>query len=51
MVRIGFANFDMSTRGGAQQVLCNIANALCIEGKGEYEIHIISFSHEKESCA
>ena len=51
MVRIGFANFDMSTRGGAQQVLCNIANALCIEGKGEYEIHIISFIHEKESCA
>ena len=51
MVRIGFANFDMSTRGGAQQVLCNIANALRMEGKGEYEVHIISFIHEKESCA
>ncbi len=47
MKKIGFVNFDMSTRGGAQQVLHNIANALC----GEYEIHIISLIHEKGTCA
>ena len=29
--KIGFVNFDMSIRGGGQQVLCNIANALAAE--------------------
>nr|MBP3599205.1 glycosyltransferase [Eubacterium sp.] len=47
MKKIGFVNFDMSTRGGAQQVLHNIANALC----EEYEIHVISMIHEKGECA
>lgn len=47
MKKIGFVNFDMSTRGGAQQVLHNIANVLC----REYEVHIISMIHEKNECA
>lgn len=47
MKKIGFVNFDMSTRGGAQQVLQNIANALC----DKYEITVISFIHEKSECA
>lgn len=50
MKRIGFVNFDMSTRGGAQQVLHNIANALINEGE-EYEIFIISLIHENSECA
>ncbi len=47
MKKIGFVNFDMSTRGGAQQVLHNIANVLC----EEYEIYVISLIHEKGECA
>ncbi len=47
MKKIGFVNFDMSTRGGAQQVLHNIVNALC----DEYEIHVISLIHEKGQSA
>ncbi len=49
MVKIGFVNFDMSTRGGAQQVLHNIVNALCADGG--YELYVISLIHEKERCA
>lgn len=51
MVRIGFVNFDMSTRGGAQQVLHNIVNTLCEREGKEMEIHVISLIHEKECCA
>lgn len=68
MKKIGFVNFDMSIRGGGQQVLCNIANALAAEEAGEsfaegaggnfaeeasgsYEIHVISLTHEKGTCA
>lgn len=51
MKKIGFVNFDMSTRGGAQQVLHNIVNALCAEEDNQYEIHVISLIHEKETCA
>ncbi len=47
MKKIGFVNFDMSTRGGAQQVLHNIVNALC----DQYDIHVISLIHEKGECA
>ncbi|MGN1206477.1 MAG: glycosyltransferase [Eubacterium sp.] len=47
MKKIGFVNFDMSVRGGAQQVLYNMALAL----RKDYEIMIISFIQEKESCA
>lgn len=50
MKKIGFVNFDMSTRGGAQQVLCNIANALVRE-TDEYEITVISLIHENTECA
>lgn len=39
----------MSTRGGAQQVLQNLVNALAAEG--DYEIHVISLIHEKQECA
>lgn len=51
--KIGFVNFDMSMRGGGQQVLCNIANALVDEDPGQekYEIYVISLIHEKEECA
>lgn len=53
--KIGFVNYDMSIRGGGQQVLCNIANALAGEfsdsGGAMYEIHIISLTHEKGECA
>lgn len=49
MIRIGFVNFDMSTRGGAQQVLNNLVNTLCRDGR--YELHVISLIHEKERCA
>lgn len=48
--KIGFVNFDMSTRGGAQQVLQNLSNALAREDE-EYEIYIISLIHEKSACA
>lgn len=53
MKKIGFVNFDMSTRGGAQQVLHNIVNALCSDPftKEEYEIYVISLIHEKQKCA
>lgn len=51
MIRIGFVNFDMSTRGGAQQVLNNIVNALCDETGDRYELHVISLIHEKGCCA
>lgn len=53
MKKIGFVNFDMSVRGGAQQVLQNIVNALCSDSsvKEEYEIYVISLIHEKEKCA
>ncbi len=47
MKKIGFVNFDMSVRGGAQQVLYNMALAL----RKEYEITIISFIQENETCA
>ena len=47
MKKIGFVNFDMSVRGGAQQVLYNMALAL----RKEYEITIISFIQENEACA
>lgn len=47
MKKIGLVNYDMSVRGGAQQVLCNMANALC----ADYEIHVISLTHEKGQCA
>lgn len=50
MKRIGFVVFDMSTRGGAQQVLQNLANALAGERDG-YEITIISLIHENPHCA
>lgn len=49
MIRIGFVNFDMSTRGGAQQVLNNLVNTLCRDDR--YELHVISLIHEKEQCA
>lgn len=49
MIKIAFINFDMSTRGGAQQVIYNIANALCEEGK--YDIHVISLIHKQDGCA
>ena len=42
MKKIGFVNFDMSIRGGAQQVLYNMVLAL----REEYEILIISFIQE-----
>lgn len=48
--KIGFVNFDMSTRGGAQQVLQNLSNVLAREDE-EYEIYIISLIHEKSACA
>ena len=48
--KIGFVNFDMSTRGGAQQVLQNLSNVLAREDE-EYEIYIISLIHEKSTCA
>lgn len=53
MIKIGFVDFDMSIRGGGQQVLCNIANALAAEDTGgeEYEIYVISLIHEKAECA
>lgn len=53
MIKIGFVDFDMSIRGGGQQVLCNIVNALAGEDPGQekYEIHVISMIHEKEKCA
>lgn len=55
MIKIAFVNFDMSTRGGGQQVLCNIANALAAETSDldefMYEIHVISLIHEKGECA
>lgn len=51
MIKIGFVNFDMSIRGGAQQVLHNIVNALCAEEEKKYEIHVISLIQEKEACA
>ncbi|MCM1246222.1 MAG: glycosyltransferase [Roseburia sp.] len=53
MIKIGFVDFDMSIRGGAQQVLCNIVNALAEEpsGEREYEIYVISLIHEKGKCA
>lgn len=51
MIKIGFVNFDMSIRGGAQQVLHNIVNALCAEEEKKYEIHVISLIHEKGVCA
>lgn len=51
--KIGFVDFDMSIRGGGQQVLCNIVNALTDEDprQEKYEIHVISLIHEKEKCA
>lgn len=49
MTKIAFINFDMSTRGGAQQVIYNIANALCEEGN--YDIHVISLIHKQDGCA
>lgn len=53
--KIAFVDYDMSIRGGGQQVLCNIANALASEtsaaGGEEYEIHVISLTHEKGECA
>lgn len=51
MKRIAFVNFDMSTRGGAQQVLHNIVNAMCAEEKKEYDIYVISLIHENPNCA
>lgn len=51
MIKIGFINFDMSIRGGAQQVLHNLVNALCTEEEKKYEIHVISLIQEKEDCA
>lgn len=53
MIKIGFVDFDMSIRGGGQQVLCNIANALAGEDSGQdnYEIYVISLIHEKGECA
>lgn len=48
--RIGFVIFDMSVRGGAQQVLQNLANALA-ESKNEYDISVISLIHEFSDCA
>lgn len=52
-IKIGFVNFDMSIRGGGQQVLCNIANALAdVDPRWEkYEIYVISLIHEKGDCA
>ncbi len=50
MKKIGFVNFDMSTRGGAQQVLHNITNAL-VKETDEYEITVISLIHENPECA
>lgn len=47
MKKIGFVNFDMSVRGGAQQVLYNMVLAL----REEYEITIISFIQENDACA
>lgn len=53
MKRIGFVDFDMSIRGGGQQVLCNIVNALADEDpeQKEYELHVISLIHTKDECA
>lgn len=53
MIKIGFVDFDMSIRGGGQQVLCNIVNALAGEDpeKKQYEIYVISLIHEKGECA
>lgn len=53
MIKIGFVDFDMSIRGGGQQVLCNIVNALAEQDteKKEYEIHVISLIHTKAECA
>ncbi|MCI9419686.1 MAG: glycosyltransferase family 4 protein [Eubacterium sp.] len=51
MKKIGFVNFDMSVRGGGQQVLCNIANALAGDEADErYEVYVISLTHEKGVC-
>ena len=47
MKKIGLVNYDMSVRGGAQQVLCNMANALC----ADYEITVISLTQENGACA
>lgn len=47
MRRIAFINFDMSDTGGAQQVLCNMVNAM----DTEYEIHVISLIREREKWA
>ena len=52
MKKIGFVNFDMSVRGGGQQVLCNIANALAGDEADErYEVYVISLTHEKGHLA
>lgn len=47
MRKLAFINFDMTTRGGSQQVMANIVNTLC----DRYEIHVISLIAEKDCCA
>lgn len=45
--KIALINFDLTCRGGSQQVLVNIANALC----ERYEFYVISLVAENNSCA
>ncbi|MCH5266437.1 MAG: glycosyltransferase [Lachnospiraceae bacterium] len=47
MYKIAMINFDMSTRGGSQQVLTNMVHSL----EGDYEFHVISLISENPEWA